>query len=98
MKKVYFSPTHYSETQFNGATHTADVSIFRQLGEAATIMAELASEFYHYTRGYSEFIIFTIGDLMDFFAGHSSDAAHRSYLDAMENRYAYLLIDNITEL
>jgi hypothetical protein len=66
MKKIYFSPTDYSESKFNGATHTADVSIFRQLGEAATIMAELSSEFYYYSRGYSESIIFTIGDLMDF--------------------------------
>jgi hypothetical protein len=98
MKKIYFSPTDYSESQFVGATHTADVSIFRQLGEAATIMAELSSEFYDYTCRYSESTIFTIGDLMHFFAMHSPESAHRSYLDARENRYAYLVIENITEL
>jgi len=98
MKKIYFSPTDYSESKFEGATHAADVSIFGQLGEDATIMAELSCEFYYYTRGYSESTIFTIGDLMDFFAWHSPESAHRSYLDARKNRYAYLVIENITEI
>ena len=98
MKKIYFSPTHYSETQFNGATHTAYVSFYRHLVGSPNLMEFLKLDFYQYTHGCDEGIIFTIEDLMDFFAWHSFEHAHKASLDPRNNGFSLLLIHNIVEL
>jgi hypothetical protein len=99
MKQVYFSPTNYSKSKFDGATHTADVSFYRNLADSQHLMEFLYLDFDEYrSRGYDQGIMFTTEDLMDFFAWHSFEHAHKASLDPRNNGFSLLVIDNITQL
>lgn len=99
MKRVYFSPTHFSDSPFDGATHKADVFFYRNVAGTQNVMEFLGPHFDRYrSRVCGENIIFTADDLVYFFAYNSFESAYRASLAPRNNGFPLLVIENIAEL